>query len=123
MDVCDDLTGVVLGAQEPPDQFVEAKPFWTGYLDHSVHRRPERDFGQRSSNVIRYDGLNMGTRQANRLSVGGRLSDAVNELEELRRANDCVGDLGSLDEALLLYLRTENPLWRRRSVPTTESAT
>src|SRR5688500_15523155 len=24
MDVCDYLTGVVLGAQEPPDQFVEA---------------------------------------------------------------------------------------------------
>ena len=32
---------------------------------------------------------------------------SANELEELRRANDCVGDLGSLDEALLLYLRTE----------------
>ena len=49
----------------------------------------------------------MGTRQANRLPIGGRLGDAVNELEELRRANDCIWNVGSLDQFLLGHLRTE----------------
>ena len=83
VNICDHLTCVLLRAQESSGEFVQTDPFGTGQLDRAVQRRREGEVGQCSGNVIRYDGLHKGRRQANRLPIGGRLDDAVEELEEL----------------------------------------
>ena len=81
--------------------------FGTRQLDRAVQRLLDGDVGQRGGDVIRHDGLHQGGRQPNRLPVGGRLGDAAHELEELRRADDRVGNLGGLDQVFLGHLRAE----------------
>jgi hypothetical protein len=86
VDVRDHSARVVLRVQEPLDEFVEAEPLRTGQLDRAVHRRPDREVGQRGGDVVGHDGLHQRGRQADCSPVGGRLGDAGEEVEELRRA-------------------------------------
>src|SRR4029453_12366453 len=102
-----DLPWIPVCAQELPGEFVHAYRFGTGQLDRAVHRFPDCDFGQRGGGVIRHDGLHKGGWQPNRLTGGGRLDDGAHELEELRCADDCIGNRGSLDQGFLDHLRAE----------------
>ena len=59
---------------------------------------------QRGDDVIRRDGLHEGGRQADYIAVGTSLDDAIDELEELRRAEDRIWNFGYLDQVLLEFL-------------------
>src|SRR3546814_9417302 len=53
------------------------------------------------------DRLDERGRQAHQLALDARLDDAADELEELRRAQDGVGNAGGLDKLLLGHLRPD----------------
>ena len=93
--------------QESSDEFVHTDRFGARQLDRAVQRLLDCDVGQRGSDVIRHDGLHHRRRQSNRLAVGGRLGDAADELEELRCADDRVGNQRGLDQVFLGHLRAE----------------
>src|SRR5215472_7912256 len=102
-----DLARIPPCPQEAPDQFVERHGLQTGDFDRAVNRRSDRDIGERRCHVLRRDRLDQSWRQANLLADGGRLGNASDKLEELRRAQDCVGNGGRLDEVFLHDLRPE----------------
>ena len=57
VDICDDLTSVLGGAQEFADDFLKTEPLWTSQIDNAVYWRSQCDIDQRGNNVIRQDGL------------------------------------------------------------------
>src|SRR3546814_2823836 len=105
MDVGDDLPPVAACGQELSGKAVERAGLGPGHLDGAVQWRGERDFGQRGGDVIRCDRLDESGRQADHIALSPRLDDAVDELEELCRAEDRIGDAGGLDQLLLGHLR------------------
>src|SRR5213594_2212861 len=107
VDVCGHFPCVSVCAQVSSDEFVEPYRFGTGQLDRAVHRFPDCEVGHCGGDVIRHDGLHEGGWQPNRLPFGGRLGDGSHELEELRCADDCIGNRGSLDQSFLSHLRAE----------------
>src|SRR6185437_2537805 len=109
--------------QESTREFVETYPFGTGYLDRAVHRRPDCDVGYCGSYVIRGDGLEERRRQVNRLPDGGELGDGAHEFEELRCADDRIGNFKALIRFSWAILARKKPLSVSRSVPTTDNAT
>ena len=68
---------------------------------------PDRDVGQRGGDVVRRDGLHRAGDRRTVSPVGARLDDAADELEELGRAEDRVGNAGGLDQVLLGQLGAE----------------
>jgi len=52
-----------------------------------------------------------------------KIGDALDEFEELRRADDCVRIRGSFDQVLLSHFCAKETLASMRSVPTTDNAT
>ena len=69
--------------------------------------RGERDIDQCRGHIVGSDRLHQRRRQTNGLSDGAKCRDAANEFEELRRADDGIGNDGGLDEILLRHLRAE----------------
>ena len=57
MNVGDHLTLVVLRGQELPGELVERNRLGAGDLDRAVHRRADRELGQRGGDVVGGDGL------------------------------------------------------------------
>src|SRR3546814_4200467 len=98
MDVGDDLPPVAACGQELSGKAVERAGLGPGHLDGAVQWRGERDFGQRGGDVIRCDRLDESGRQADHIALSPRLDDAVDELEELCRAEDRIGDAGRSEE-------------------------
>ena len=103
----DHLARVVARAEALPDQVVEAELLGTRDLDHAIHWRTEGDLCQGAGDIVRRHGLDEHRRQADRGAVGGSIGNALDELEELRRVNDRVGDRRVLDQLLLCDLRAE----------------
>src|SRR3546814_11261551 len=66
-------------------------------------RRPPRS--TRTDTLFPYTTLFRSGRQADHIALSPRLDDAVDELEELCRAEDRIGDAGGLDQLLLGHLR------------------
>src|SRR5262249_15719346 len=101
----DGLAGVVALAQCASDEFVEGELLGPGDLDDPVHRRADGDVRQRAGHVLGGHGLDEHVCQAHRVAAGGLVGDAADELEELGRVDDRVGDRGVLDQLLLGNLR------------------
>ena len=78
-------------------------------FDRAVERRPERDVGERLDDLIRHDRLHERRRQTIDVAVERRFRDPFDELEELRRLQDRVGDGRRLDEVLLRSLGPHVP--------------
>src|SRR5262245_27159363 len=93
-----------------------------GHLPYAVGGRPHGDVGQGSCHVIRRQGLHRGAREPDRVGAGP--GDRAEELEELRGAEDRVGNLGGLDQTFLGDLRPHvaavrkavGPHYRQRDV-------
>ena len=98
------LARIVAGGEEGAGEAVERDRLRPGDLDGAVDRPGERQFGEHGSDVVGRDRLQQGRRQADDVAVGCRLDDAVGEFEELRRAQDRVGNAGRLDEVFLRHL-------------------
>ena len=94
MRVGDHLAGIAAGAEARADELVEPELVGPGDLDDAVHRRAHGDPAERAGDVIGRHGLDEHGRQPDRVAVGGVRGDAVEELEELRRADDRVRDRG-----------------------------
>ena len=63
-----------------------------GHLDDAVRRRADGDVRDRTGHVLGGHGLDEHVCQAHRVSAGGRVGYAVDELEELGGVDDRVRD-------------------------------
>jgi hypothetical protein len=107
MSVGCDLARVVVVAQEATDELVKPKFLGARYLERVIGWRAEHDIGQRGNDVVRKDRLYQSRGDASHLSVTERIGDGAHELEELRGAQNRVGNPGSLDQVFLGQLRAE----------------
>src|SRR4029077_1339995 len=103
----DDLAGVIVRGEAPPDQFVETELLRTGHFNGAVHRRAHGDPADPRRDVISRHGLKEDRRHADRRSDRGVIGNAFDELEELRGVNDRVRDPATPDQSLLSALRAE----------------
>jgi hypothetical protein len=92
-------------AQDSSGELVETERFGTGQLDSAIDRTTHRDLGQRGGDVFRRDGLHERRRQANRVAIGAPIGDLADELEELRCADDRVGDRGCIAASWATFAR------------------
>jgi hypothetical protein len=70
-------------------------------------RRRERHLGHDGRNVVRRDGLEQAGRQPDPVAIRTGSGDGAEEFQELRRADDGVGEAGGLDQFLLRDLGAE----------------
>src|SRR5215469_2299325 len=99
-----DLTRVVLVTQNATDQLVQAKFLGARDLERAIERWAEYEVSQGGDDIVREDRFYQGRGHPNGLSVTERISGAAHELEELRRAQNRVGNSRSLDKAFLSHL-------------------
>src|SRR5512132_3218149 len=103
----DHVTWIVACAEVSSDELVETEPLWPRHLEDAVHRIPRSDPADRARDIISRDRLDEHRRQAHRVVIGCIVSDALDELEELRGMDDRVGDRCPFDQLLLSDLPTE----------------
>ena len=84
------LAGVVPRGEALADQFIETERLGTGHINRAVQWLAHGDPADRLGDVISRHGLNEHRWQPNRRPDSGFIGDALDELEELRRANDRV---------------------------------
>src|SRR5882672_10850512 len=102
-----DLTRIADRLQIAGDDFVERRSFRPGDVDDAASRRRERHIGNDGSNVVRRDGLEQAGREPDQVSIRTCSGDGTEEFQKLGRADDGVGDAGSLDQFLLGDLGAE----------------
>ncbi len=113
MDVGDDLARVRPCGQKLACELIEWKTVRAGDLDDAVQWRSDREVGQGSGDVIGGDGLYESRGKPNAVAFAGGLDDASDELEELRRAQDGVGNPRGLDQLFLRDLGAKvAALWK-----------
>src|SRR5215469_5652563 len=105
--VAHDGAGVAHSLQVAGDDLVERRAFRAGDLNDPVARRRQRHLGDDGSDVVRRDGLEQAWRNPDRASLRARGGNAGEELEELGRTDDRVGDPGRHDQLLLCDLGAE----------------
>ena len=103
--VRDDRAGIVLCREVLADDLVKRESVGAGEFNGSIQRLRHGDFGHVSGEVVREDGLKQHRGQANGLPAGRLISDAPNELKELRRADNRVRNWRSLDQFFLGHFR------------------
>src|SRR5262245_50751799 len=96
-----DLPRVADGLQIASDDFVERRSLRARDLGDPVPRISEGHFANDGSNVVSRDRLKQARREPDDASIRTRVGDAAEEFQELGRADDRVGDTGSLDQFLL----------------------
>ena len=101
VDVGRDLSYVLLCGQHSSGEFVETQWFGAGQLDHAVDRCTHGDVGQGGGDVLRRDRLHQDRWQAHRVANRAAIRNAADELEELRCAENGVGDCSCLYRRLL----------------------
>jgi hypothetical protein len=89
----------------------------------AIHWRARRDPAHRTGHIVSRHRLDERSWQAYFVALGGEIRNALDEFEELRRADNCVRNRGSFDQVLLTIFARKKPLASRRSVPTTDNAT
>src|SRR5919197_1268626 len=107
VDVRPNVARVVVRAQRASGEFRETERLGAGQLDGAMDGGASGDIRQCSGDIICCQGLHERWRQTNHLAVGARIGDAANHLEELRCADDRVGDRARLHQLLLDSLRTK----------------
>jgi hypothetical protein len=108
-----DLSRVAGRLQIACDHLAEREPFGARDLDRAVERGADRSVRHGPGHVLGGDGLEAGRRRTHPSAVGAGSSDRAEELEELRRPYDRVGDARLFDEPLLGQLRAEVAAVRR----------
>src|SRR5262245_59506072 len=96
-----DLARIADRLQIARDDVVERDPVRAGDLDDAVARRRDRHIGDGGGDVVRGDGLEQAGRDRDLVAVRAFSGDALEELHELGRADDGVGDAGGHDQLLL----------------------
>src|SRR5436190_21677476 len=99
-----DRAGVMMRHEVLAHDLVKRESVGAAQLNGSIQRLRHGDFGQVSGKVVREDGLKQHRGQANDLPTGRLISDALNELKELRRADNRVRSWRSLDQFFLGHL-------------------
>ena len=107
VNVDDHLSGVVPFREIAPRQLVQRKAVRPADFHRAVHGRAHGQIGQRRRHIVGGDRLDQRRRQAHSAILRARLDDAADELEELRRAQDGIGNLQRLDEVFLRDLGAE----------------
>ena len=99
MRVGDDRPLVTGGGEQPPRPVVDAQRLGSAELDPAADGRAERQIGDSRCDVVGGDELDQPRRQSDGVAVGAGLDGLRQEIEELRRAQDRVGDAPGLDLA------------------------
>ncbi len=107
MRVGDDRTRVVPRAQCLGYELVEAEPLRSGHLGRALQRGLHGGLGHRLGDVLGRHGLEEHVRYAYGVAARRGVGDALDELEELRRPDDRIGDPPLFDQLFLGRLRTE----------------
>ena len=105
--VREDRPRVMVCPQRFPDKLVETDRCGTRQLDRAMQWFPDGDLSHDGGDVLGADGLHQDWREPDRLPLGGELGEVLDELKELRGANNRMGNLGGFDQVLLGHLRTE----------------
>src|SRR5579884_363355 len=90
--ISDDFAGILERYQAPPHQFIHAKLFRPGNLDDAVYRLTYCNSGDAPCDIVGGHRLKKHGRQMNLVAHHGNVGKAFEELEELRRVDDGVGD-------------------------------
>ena len=85
-----DRAGVVMRHEVLAHDLVKRESVRAGQFNGSIQRFRHDDFGEVSGEVVREDGLKQHRGQVNGLPAGRFISDAPNELKELRCADNRV---------------------------------
>ena len=88
-----DRAGIVMRREVLADDLVKRDSVRAGHFNGSIQRLRHGDLGHVSGEIVREDGLKQRRRQANGLPAGRLISDAPNELKELRRADESCKEL------------------------------
>src|SRR5262249_45919775 len=96
-----DFARVADGPQIASDDFVERRAFGAGDLDDPVSRISKGNFGDEGGGVISRDRLNQARRKPDDVSIRTRIGDDAEEFQKLGRADDRIGNTGSLNQLLL----------------------
>ena len=86
--VSDNLARILACGQTPPDEFIETKLFRPPYFNGAIHWWAHRDPAYRTGDIVGRHGLDEHRWQAHLVAVGGKIGDALDEFEELRRADN-----------------------------------
>jgi hypothetical protein len=119
----DHFAWIVAFPEVSSDEFVETELLWPRYFNDAVHWRSHGDPANGTRDILSRHGLDQNGCESHRVAVGGSVSDALDELEELRRRDDRVGDRRSFDQFLLGDLGTEVAAFGEAFAPTTDNAT
>src|SRR5689334_18443291 len=90
--VSDNVARILPCGKSLPGEFIEMKLFRPSYFNSAVHRLAQRDFSDRAGDIIGRHRLNERVWQAYCVALGGKIGDALDEFEELRRANNRIGN-------------------------------
>ena len=90
--ISDDLARIVAETQTLTDERIEAELLRSGHFDGTLQRRAHSDPANRAGDIIGRDRLDEHRCQSNGVAICCSLRDALDELEELRRVDDRVGD-------------------------------
>src|ERR1700731_1142355 len=105
--VSDNLARIFVCGQALRDEFIETKLFRPPYFNGAIHRRARRDPAHRTGDIVSRHRLDERSWQAYCVALGGEIRNALDEFEELRRAENCVRNRGSFDQVLLSHFCAE----------------
>src|SRR5882762_3339098 len=90
--ISDNFARIFERGQAPPDEFIQAKLFRASNLDDAVYRRAYCNSSHGTRDIVGSHRLEEHRRQMHLVAVDGNVGKALEELEELRRVHDGVGD-------------------------------
>src|SRR5258708_31241692 len=105
--ISDDFAGIIERGQAPPDEFIHAKLFGASNFDDAVYRLTYCNPTHATCHIVGGHRLEKYRWQMHFAADHGNVGQALEELEELRRMDDGVGDGRFFDQFLLSNLGSE----------------
>src|SRR4029078_331755 len=105
--VSDHFARIVTRADALSNQVIKTEPLWTSDFNDAVQGRTDGGPRDRLGDIISGYRLNQQGGQSNCRSVSGFVSDASDELKDMRRVDDRVRDPACLDQRFLCALRAK----------------
>src|SRR5579872_179759 len=105
--ISNDFAEIFERGQAPPDELIQAKLFGASNFDNAVYRRAYRDSGHATGDIVGSHGLKKHMGQMHLVANHGNIGKPLEELEELRRVHDGVGEGRFFDQFFLSDLGTE----------------